>query len=330
MILRVFKKLLQEQFISEEEFYRIEKQEHRPISVHWELRTLLYLGILLITTSLGIFVYKNINTIGHMVIIIAIALACTACFIYCFKKAGVFSLAKVETPGILFDYILLSGCLLLLLFTGYIQFQYQVFGNRWGLSAFIPMVILFFMAYYFDHLGVLSLAITNLAAWLGITVTPVQILNENNFGDEHIIYTGLILGAGLTAISFMITYKNTKAHFAFTYKNFGVNILFISLLAAMFYFDNEYFIWFVIMMASSFFFFMNSIKERSFYFLVLTVLYAYIAISYVVIEMLSITGYGMSAVYLGIIYFIASGIGLIRFLILYNKKLKKDESIQQH
>ncbi|MEO7562159.1 MAG: DUF2157 domain-containing protein [Ferruginibacter sp.] len=328
MILFVFKKLLQDNFITEEQFRCIERDKLKPLSVHWELRTLLYLGILLLTTAMGIFVYKNIDTIGHQVIIILIALACAACFFYCFKKSKGYSGNKVESPGILFDYILLSGCLLLLIFIGYIQFEYHLFGNRWGLSVFIPMVILFFLAYYFDHLGVLSLAITNLAAWLGITVTPVQILDENNFGDVQIIYTGLILGAGLTTISYMITYKNIKAHFAFTYKNFGLNILFISLLAALFYFENIYMIWFVVITAASSFFFRNAIKEKSFYFLVITVLYAYTAVSYVVINLLS-TGSGKAGIYIGIVYFIASGIALIRFLILYNKKLKKDESIQQ-
>ncbi len=81
----------------------------------------------------------------------------------------------------------LTGCLLLLTFVGYIQFQYNVFGNRWGLAAFIPMVILFITAYYFDHLGVLIIAIANLATWIGITVTPLKILKENDFNDPHII-----------------------------------------------------------------------------------------------------------------------------------------------
>ncbi|MDQ6764326.1 MAG: hypothetical protein M3015_17115 [Bacteroidota bacterium] len=65
----------------------------------------------------------------------------------------------------MFDYILLFGCLSLLTFVGYLQFEYNVFGNKWGLATFIPMVVLFMAAYYFDHLGVLILAIVNLAAW---------------------------------------------------------------------------------------------------------------------------------------------------------------------
>jgi hypothetical protein len=231
MNLALFEKLLQQDLISEDEVDRIKKLQERPVSVHWDLRTLLYTGILLVTTALGILVYENIDTIGHSIIITAIGILCAACFIYCYNKAKGYSPAKTESPGILYDYILLAGCLLLLSFIGYLQYQYNVFGNRWGLAVFIPMIILFFAAYYFDHLGVLSIAITNLAAWLGITVTPAEILKENNFNDTRLIYTGIALGAGLIIFSVLTNRKNIKKHFAFTYKNFGAHILFIALLA---------------------------------------------------------------------------------------------------
>jgi Predicted membrane protein (DUF2157) len=327
MNLALFEKLLQQNLIGEDEFERVKKLQQEPVSVHWELRSLLYVGILLVTTALGILVYENIDTIGHSIIITAIGILCAACFVYCFKKAKGYSPVKTELPGILYDYILLTGCLLLLSFIGYIQYQYNVFGNRWGLAAFIPMVILLFAAYYFDHIGVLSIAITNLAAWLGITVTPAQILKDNNFEDTRLIYTGIALGAGLIIFSVLTNRKNIKQHFAFTYKNFGAHILFIALLAALFNYNELYLLWFLVLTAASFLFFKNSIKENSFYFLVITVLYTYIGLCYVVMKLLFITGDGLAAAYLGAIYFISSGIGLIRFLIHYNKKLKHDAGV---
>jgi len=327
MNLALFQKLLQQNFISQDEFDAIRKQQKKSISIHWDLRILLYAGILLVTTALGILVYKNIDTIGHSVIITTIGILCATCFIYCFKKATGYSSAKKESPGILYDYILLTGCLLLLTFIGYLQYQYNAFGNRWGLAVFIPMIILFCAAYYFDHLGVLSIAITNLAAWLGITVTPAEILKENDFNDARLIYTGIVLGAGLIIFSLVTKRSKIKEHFAFTYKNFGAHILFISLLAALFYYDNLYLLWFVALMAVSFLSFKNAERENSFYFLVITVLYAYIGLCYVVMKLLFITGGGMTGIYLGTIYFIGSGIALIRFLMHYNKKLKYDAGV---
>lgn len=329
MYSELFEKLFRQNLITEEEFEKLNLFQQQPVSVHWDLRTLLYIGILLCTTAFGILIYENIETIGHSIIIIVIGIVCAACFIYCFIKAAGYSNAKIESPGIMYDYILLTACLLLLIFIGYLQYQYNVFGNRWGLAVFIPMVILFFAAYYFDHIGVLSIAITNLAAWLGITLTPAEILTKNQFSNTRLIYTGILLGAALIVFSIITKWKNIKEHFAFTYKNFGVHILFISLLAALFSYDNIYLFWFLILCGISFLVFRDSVKENSFYFLVITVLYAYIALCYVIVNLLFALGDEMPIIYLAIIYFIVSGILLIRFLMHYNKKLKHDAGLQQ-
>src|SRR5882672_2103524 len=45
----------------------------RLFSVHWELKTLLYLGVLLLSGGLGVLVYKNIDTIGHQAVLAFIA-----------------------------------------------------------------------------------------------------------------------------------------------------------------------------------------------------------------------------------------------------------------
>ena len=327
MDISLFTRLHHEELINAHEFNNIELQKDKPVSVYWDLRALLYLGIVLFTTAVGILIFKNIDTIGHEAMLIIIAAVCVICIGYCIKNSKRYSNKKIESPNIWFDYVLLLGCLLLLIFIGYIQYEYNVFGNRWGLAVFIPMVILFIASYYFDHLGVLSLAITNLAAWAGISVTPLKILKENDFNNPHIIYAGLVVGAMLVAVSFMSQYKNIKAHFAFTYKNFGTHILFISLLSLMFYFENIYLVWFIVLAAVSYLFFKNAVKEHSFYFLVITLLYAYIGLSYVVIEMLLMTGLEMGPVYLGFIYFIVSGIGLIRLFIRYNKILKQNAGL---
>jgi hypothetical protein len=326
MNIKIFEKLYRDELISETQLQKIKNEEAKPLSLHWDLHTLLYLGITLFTTAVGILIYENIDAIGHKVIVTVIAILCAGCFFYCLKNGKGYARQRVESPNLWFDYILLLGCLLLLTFIGYIQFEYNVFGNKWGMALFVPMVILFIAAYYFDHLGVLSLAITNLAAWAGVTVTPLQILKENDFSEGRIIYTVLILGAGLTAISILSHKKNVKAHFAFTYKNFGASILFIACLAAMFRYDNIYLLWFLVLALITAYFFKSALKERSFYFLVISVLYAYVGISYVVMELLFM-GDGIASIYLGLIYFIASGIGLIRLLIHYNKILKKHDSI---
>lgn len=312
-------------------FEKIKTDNQRPrlFSLHWEIKTLLYLGVLLLSGGLGILVYKNIDTIGHQAVLAFIALVCAGCYYYCFKHTLPFSPNKVQSPNTFFDYILLLGCLTFITFIAYLQFEYKTFGTRFGLATFIPIPLLFFTAYYFDHLGILSLAVTNLAAWIGITITPLEILQENNFKNNNLIIYGLCFGALLIAAAFVSTKRNLKAHFAFTYTNFGMHLLFITSLAGMFNFRQFYLLWFVLLAAITYFFYKKALVEKSFYVLLVATLYAYIGISYVIIRLLIFVGdEGIGGIYLGFIYFITSAIGLVLFLIRTNKKLKTNDSIQ--
>lgn len=325
MNISLFERLQSEGLLSASSVEKAKAQEcDRLFSVHWELKTVLYLGVFLLSTGLGILVYKNIDTIGHQVILLFIALVSAGCFFYCFKNKLPFSRSKVPSPSMSFDYILLLGCLTFITFIGYMQYQYNVFGNRFGLVTFIPMVMLFATAYYFDHLGILSMAITNLAAWAGIAITPASILSANDFNNEDIILTGIAIGALLLLLSIASRRYNIKAHFYFTYINFSIHILFIACLAGLF--SSEYYLlWFVLLAGMAYYFYTKAISNNSFYFMVVLTIYTYIGISYVAIRLL-FTGsiFEMGGFYLSFLYFIGSAVGLILFLIRMNKKLKHD------
>ncbi len=183
----------------------------------------------------------------------------------------------MQAPDPFFGNILLLGCLSLLIFLGYLQYEYDVFGNHYGSATFIPMVVLFLSAYYFDHLGALSLAITNLAAWAGIAITPLSILKEGNFADTRLIITGILLGAVLLTAGQLSLRRRLKPHFEVTYTNFGLHLFFIASLAGLFTYDRIYFLWFVGLMLIAWFLYTRAVDRRSFYFIVVIVLYAYIA-----------------------------------------------------
>ncbi|MBC7961215.1 MAG: DUF2157 domain-containing protein, partial [Vallitaleaceae bacterium] len=139
--------LLARGLLSENTFNRI-KQKHAAglFSLFWELKTLLYIGVSLLSTGLGILIYKNIDSIGHQVVLAAIASLCAGCFYWCNKHKMPFSYQRVESSGAFIDYILLLGTLSFLTFVGYLQVQYEVFGLHYGMATFIPMVVLFFIA----------------------------------------------------------------------------------------------------------------------------------------------------------------------------------------
>ncbi|MRG44280.1 DUF2157 domain-containing protein [Chitinophaga sp. SYP-B3965] len=324
MNVQLFEKLSEEGLISPGSLQKVKTPGL--FSLHWELKTLLYLGVLLLSGGLGILIYKNIDTIGHQAILFAIAAVCLGCFYYAKRHKPAFSWNKTLSPNGFFDYIVLLGCLLFVTFITYMQAQYNVFGTRYGLAAFFPMIVLFFSAYYFDHIGVLSLAITNFAAWLGVSITPYHIFSQNDFSSHRLIYTGLLLGVILIAAGLLSTKRNIKQHFSFTYHNFGVHILFIALLSALFVFDATYFLWFLLLAGVATAIYFMALKNRSFYFLLITILYAYVGLSYVVVWLL-LTNSSIEGIYLGLFYFIGSGIGVAVFLVNLNKKLKHHDSL---
>src|SRR4051812_4073640 len=104
MDIPLFKQLHSEGLLSDDSLQKAEAVEKaRLFSLHWELKTLLYLGVTLLSGGLAIVVYKNIDTIGHQVILAAIALVSLGCFYYCRRKAAPFSYDKVPAPNVFFD-----------------------------------------------------------------------------------------------------------------------------------------------------------------------------------------------------------------------------------
>ncbi|SKB92371.1 DUF2157 domain-containing protein [Daejeonella lutea] len=323
MVNPIFEDLHAQGLISDKSLENIQKKELGAFfSIHWELKTFLYLGVMMLSTGLGILVYKNIDSISHQAVLGAIGLICIACFAWCYKNKSPFSPEKVESPSSLFDYILLLGTLSFLSFIGYMQFQYEVFGTRYGMATFIPMVFLFWTAYYFDHLGILTMAIANLAIWMGISVTPKNLLRSGDFSNERALYTYLALGLFLLILAYFSRSYNFKKHFSFSYHNYGVHLAFIAIISGYFYYDYLYsLIWLAIFGMLAWFLYQNSFKQRSFYFLMITVLYSYVAISGFALRSLFFMDKSISLL-LAFLYLIGSGFCLVVILMDLNKKLK--------
>ncbi|OJW13587.1 DUF2157 domain-containing protein [Mucilaginibacter sp. 44-25] len=331
MASNIYKQLHEQSLLNDESYERLQKRESLNLfSVHWELNLLLYTGVLLLTAGLGTLIYKNIDTIGHQAILAFIALLCIGCFYYCFKHKAPFSSQNVASPNTGFDYILLLGSILMVTFLGYIQYQYNLFGNNYNLAAFIPMVILFFIAYRFDHLGILSMAITSLAVWMGISVTPKTLLLIGDFSSLTLIYTYLLLGFILLAAAWLTEKFRFKKHFKFSYQNYGTHVTFIALLAGFFhFFEHAYaLMWCAVILSLAGYLYRDAYKNHSFYFILTSVLYGYITLCGLGIRMLDLFEIkNIGGFYLLLLLIISSTIGLIFFLINTYKNLKSDDHL---
>lgn len=312
--------LTQQEIISDEQCNTIHTAEAtRRFSIHWELRTVLYLGVTLLSSGFGVVIYENINSIGHTVLIALISLVCLACFFFAFKHRKPFTWGENLTTTNLDDFALLSGCLAFLTLEGYLQYQYDLFGTRYGLAALIPAILFFGLAYIFDHRGVLSMAITALTYSIGISIIPVKMWETFDLESRHLIMNALIIGISLTLTGWFSEYKNLKKHFLFTYLFFGGNLAFIAALAGLFTLDFKL-IYLLITATLASVFVIYARRKQSYMYLLMAVIYGYIALTYIIFHS---TTDEASFGYISI-YFMFSA-GLVTLILLRVKKIIKAE-----
>src|SRR5579859_4784870 len=92
------RELLEKGLITQDQFQKIEPiVSEKIVSVFYELRTLLYLGVMLFTTGAGILIYQNIGSIGHVISIIALAILMLACFWYVYKHEAGYSHKAIQS-----------------------------------------------------------------------------------------------------------------------------------------------------------------------------------------------------------------------------------------
>lgn len=208
--------LHQKNAISQENYdLLVNKISTQKFSLNWELRTLLYIGVTLFTSGLGIIIYKNIGELGHIALIILLFGTCFLTYGYIFKNAQPFSKLQVNHSNPFYDYAVLLASLLLISAIGYLQFKYALLGNFASYSALIISLILFATAFKFDHKGVLTLAITFHASFFGLVVTPMNFFD--NFSDDNsqiILHTALGVGLLFYAYTFIIKHTAIKVHFS--------------------------------------------------------------------------------------------------------------------
>ena len=308
--------LLAEKAIIPPEQHELLKNEEqtRPISIHWEINIFLLAGISLLTTGLGILIYTHIDSIGHQAIIAAIALATMACGWYVLRHKQPFLTHSIQKSQPLADNLLLLGCSLFLILEGYLQFQYQVFGTRYGLATLIPAVLFFFCAYRFDHKGVLTMAMTAFVSWMGLTVTPLSIFQENVFQYQPIlIHTGIVVGAFLVVAGLFFNQRNIKPHFTFSYLTFGYNLMSIAAIYGAFEINKTWYS--LLCLGFCYLGITYARRTQSYFFLLAGTIYGYTAFTTLLSQM------NFEPI-LWLFYSIGTCVGIIIFFLNFKKLLK--------
>ena len=306
-----------------------EDERTRPFSLHYELRALLYLGITLLTGGLGVLIYENRDSLGQEAITTLIAGLTAGSFAYAARHRPAFTWGAAPRTSIAADYLLLLGCLLFLVLEGYVQYAYGVFGTRYGLVTLLPAGLFFYLAYRYDHLGVLSMAITALAAWVGVSVAPLALFTEG-FPARELSGPGLLLGLALLAVGLAAERLRRKPHFAFTYLLLGSNVALLAATVRLFEGESGRAtptLWRAAAVAMLMLGICAGLgwyarRRHSYVFLLLAVSYGYVAFTSLLVLLFELMGLPAVPIELAMLYFPLSMIGLVLLLINLKKILR--------
>jgi len=133
------------------------------LSVFEELRFCLYAAVAAITTGVGILVKDNLDRIGPLSLIVALALVAALCY-----GIAIRTRLRGESRTLGGDYLLLLGALIASADLGYIESQFHWLGSYWAWHLLILAALHAATAYALDSRLVLALSLASLAAWFGV------------------------------------------------------------------------------------------------------------------------------------------------------------------
>ena len=191
------------------------------VSVRLEIRAALYVGVLLLTSGVGLFVKENRDRIGPVAIGISIGLAAAGCLFWAFRRSGPFTWQAATSAHAAFDYVLLLGALLVATDLAYLETQARFLGPDWPFHLLAVALFYAALAYRFDSRMLLSLALASFAAWRGVSVNLTQA--SLGLGEpSRLRAEALACGFLFIVVGLVARRAGRKPHFEDVYVNGGL------------------------------------------------------------------------------------------------------------
>ncbi|UXP32500.1 DUF2157 domain-containing protein [Reichenbachiella agarivorans] len=275
-------KLFEEKLLDEQPFRTLEAiHSKKLVSLYYELRLVLYLGILLFTGGVGYIVYQNVGEIGHYAMMLLLAVAIGVGGYYIRQHARPYFSGEVKVEHIYFDYVLVLVALLIISLFTYVQVYFDLVWLLLKWTSVISGLLFAYMAYRYDSKIVLSLSITAWAAVFGLSVSPVDWVN-GEWVDTISIYTlALYFGLFLLVLGIVMEKMDIKKHFIFTYHNFALLLIYFAGLAMMFDWFESAWVAFVLLVFTVLVAW-RSWNQRVFLFFLYSCFVGYIALSFLI------------------------------------------------
>jgi hypothetical protein len=243
-----------------------------PFSLFVELNILLYAGILSFVAGLGWTVSTWSHQLGDALVLTILSAILAASLWYCFSRAPLWSAGETPSPNLVFDYVLYLGSLTWSMELAYIEKRFHMLSGQWDLYLLATAGLFFALAYRFDNRFVLSLALSSLAGWFGLTFSPWPV-HYAAYRQCAILYSLLVAGSGA-----VLRHRGLKPHFFSTYLNIAANVLFWALLSGAFSRDG-YLVWLLCLLTSCGASLAWGLVRRQFSFVAYASVYGYVGVS---------------------------------------------------
>jgi hypothetical protein len=249
-----------------------------PFSIFLELNVLLYAGVVAFVAGLGWTVSTWSQRLGDIVVLTVLSSILAACSWYCFSRPPAWSPAETPAPSPIFDYVLYLGSLVWCVELAYLENRFHLLSGQWNLYLVASAGLFFFLAYRFDNRFVLSLALSSLAGWFGLTISRWPSHQDASYRQYALLYCLLVGGGGA-----LLRRRGLKPHFFGTYLNIVANVLFWAVLAGVF--DRRaYGLWFLALLLACGASLAWGLTRRQFAFVAYAAVYGYLGVSWMLIR----------------------------------------------
>jgi hypothetical protein len=278
-----------------------------PFALFLELNVLLYAGVLAFVAGLGWTVATWSQQLGDVLVLTILTTILGACFWYCFSHGPAWSPAETPAPGAVFDYVVYLGSLVWCVELAYLEKRLHVLSGQWDLYLLATAGFFFFLAYRFDNRFVLSLALSSLAGWFGLTISHWPSYQDAAYRQYALLYCVLVGGGGA-----LLPRIGLKPHFFGTYLNIAANILFWALLSGVFE-RQGYGLWLFALFIACGASLGWGLARRQFAFVAYAAVYGYVGISSVFLRSVNDESVVLS-------YFVVSGVAMLVVLVQIGRR----------
>jgi hypothetical protein len=282
-----------------------------PISLFVALNVLLYAGVLAFVAGLGWTISTWSQQLGDVLILTILFAILAACFWYCFSRAPAWSPAETPSPSLVFDYVIYLGCLTWSVALAYLENRFHVLSGLWDLYLLATAGLFFLPAYRFDNRLVLSLALSALAGWFGLTISHWPSHQDSEYRQYAILYSLIVSAAGA-----ILQRRGLKPHFFATYLNIAANVLFLALLSGVFNREG-YAVWLLALLAACGVSLAWGLARRQFSFVAYAAVYGYVGVSSVLIRNMN----GETAL---LSYFFFTGVSMLVMLVVIARRFGRE------